>query len=181
MLGVSIPAMDVVLAAYDFDLQRRVILKTNLPPGRFDFIASLQRGNKAALRKEIQRRFGVVAKRETLETQVLLLKVRFPNAPGLKPSARIGQQQSVANNEYTCSNLPITYLADYLETYIGIPVLDRTGLAGTFDLDLKWNEEQDENGKPLPGPLNSALLEELGLELVPSSEPIEMLLVEPAA
>jgi uncharacterized protein (TIGR03435 family) len=181
MLGLSLPAFEVLVDAYNFSLYRRVILTTDLPPDTFyDFIASLPSGNNEALQQEIKRRFGIVAKREMIETNVLLLKVRYQNSLGLKPSTTLGSRQSIAQDEYTCVNLPVSYLADYLETIIGTPVLDQTSLTGNFDIDLKWDVQRGEKGEQLPGPLKQALIDELGLELVPGNEPIEMLVVEKA-
>jgi uncharacterized protein (TIGR03435 family) len=57
-----------------------------------------------------------------------------------------------------------------------MPVVDQTGLTQNFDIDLTWNEQggQDSNHEAL----KQALLNQLGLELVPDSQPIEMLVVE---
>jgi uncharacterized protein (TIGR03435 family) len=67
-------------------------------------------------------------------------------------------------------------LADYLENSLGIPVVDKTGLTDRFDIDLKLNESNFQH--PDPQNLKSAVLDQLGLELVPGREPIEMLVVE---
>jgi uncharacterized protein (TIGR03435 family) len=55
-------------------------------------------------------------------------------------------------------------------------VIDQTGLANHFDMDLKWDETNWQH--PNLESLERALLDQLGLELVPSREPIEMLVVE---
>jgi uncharacterized protein (TIGR03435 family) len=65
-----------------------------------------------------------------------------------------------------------------LELYLGTPVVDRTGLAGGFDMDVKWNDT-DKANRNVDG-LKQALLDQLGLELVPARETIEMLVVERA-
>jgi uncharacterized protein (TIGR03435 family) len=86
----------------------------------------------------------------------------------------------LGQGEYKCVNEPISALTDFLESYIGTPVLDRTGLTGGFDCDLKWDEQRDPKGQLLPEPVKRALIEKLGLELVPGTEPIEMLVVKQA-
>jgi uncharacterized protein (TIGR03435 family) len=54
-------------------------------------------------------------------------------------------------------------------------VVDHTGLEGSFDLHLEWIDDwQNRN----PEGLKQALLDQLGLALVPGREPIELLLVE---
>jgi uncharacterized protein (TIGR03435 family) len=64
-------------------------------------------------------------------------------------------------------------LAANLEGLLQIPVINQTGVANKFDIDLKWNPNDPQNNS-----LKQALLGQLGLELVPSREPIEMLVVE---
>jgi uncharacterized protein (TIGR03435 family) len=62
-----------------------------------------------------------------------------------------------------------------LEGNLQIPVIDQTGLTQTFDIDLKWNQHD-----PQHNTLKQALLDQLGLELVPTTKPVEMLVVEKA-
>jgi uncharacterized protein (TIGR03435 family) len=59
-----------------------------------------------------------------------------------------------------------------------MPVVDETGLTQHFNIDLKWNEKgrRDPNHEAV----KKAMLDQLGLELVPSNMPIEMLVVEKA-
>ena len=177
-MGRRAPIKFILQAAYDFNPHTRILVPADVPDGSYDFIASLPDGNQEALRQEVKRMFGMIAKREMLETNVLLLKIQFQNAPGLKPNAKRGGRITMGQGEYKCVNIPISMFVDYLENNFGIPVIDRTGLVGHFDFDLKWNEQHDEHGRLRPEPLRQALLDQLGLELVPSSEPIEMLVVE---
>ena len=176
--GRRLPIKLVIQAAYGFTPHTRIILPNELPEGSYDFIASLPDGNAEALQREVKRKFGVIAKRETLETNVLFLTVQFPKAPGLKPNVNRGGEVSLGPGKYTCVNIPLSELVGYLENYFEIPVVNRTGLTGSFDFDLKWNEQHDEHGQLRPEPLKRALLDQLGLELVPSREPVEMLVVE---
>jgi uncharacterized protein (TIGR03435 family) len=66
-------------------------------------------------------------------------------------------------------------LAGYVENKLKIPVVDKTGLEGNFDFVLHYPlgfrpTDQEK--------LKINLLNELGLKLVPSREPVEMLVVE---
>jgi uncharacterized protein (TIGR03435 family) len=63
-----------------------------------------------------------------------------------------------------------------LENYFHIPVVDKTGLQGRFDIDLAWDQSDFEHQNP--DALKQALLDELGLELIPAKEPVEMLVVQ---
>jgi uncharacterized protein (TIGR03435 family) len=63
-----------------------------------------------------------------------------------------------------------------LENYFHIPVVDNTGLQGRFDIDLAWDQPDFEHQNP--DALKQALLDELGLELSPAKQPVEMLVVQ---
>jgi uncharacterized protein (TIGR03435 family) len=75
--------------------------------------------------------------------------------------------------QYSSINTPISDLTANLENLLQIPVIDHTSVAGKFDIHLKWNRNDPQHNS-----LKQALLDQLGLELVPSREPIEMLVVE---
>jgi uncharacterized protein (TIGR03435 family) len=62
-----------------------------------------------------------------------------------------------------------------LEDHFKIPVIDQTGLTNQFDIDLKWDEADYRH--PNLESLTPALLDQLGLALVPTNMPIEMLVV----
>ena len=177
LIGIGVPVRNIVQAAYG-GRAGRMILSTDLSPGRYDYIANLAQNSDEALQREIKKKFGVVGKWETRETDVLLLKVKRANAQGLKPaSAHIALANSYAGH-YSCTNAPLSWVAEFLDNYFEVPVIDRTGLNRHFDIDLKWDEPDQQHLNPEG--LKQALLDEFGLELVPGSEPVEMLVVERA-
>jgi uncharacterized protein (TIGR03435 family) len=96
----------------------------------------------------------------------------------LKSAAATGSRSSNINNGsgfYKCSNAPLEFLATSLEYYFELPVIDRTGIEGRFDIDLKWDERDRQHRNPEG--LKQVLLDQLGLELVPGRESIDMLVV----
>jgi uncharacterized protein (TIGR03435 family) len=174
MMGLGISAVDVVQSAYGGTLGR-MIFSVPLPEGKYDFISNFPQGADAALQQAVKDKFGLIARRELIETNVLALTIRNRNTTGLRPSAnRVDSfsNRDRASASYMCVNMPISNLAGFLEDYFRTPVVDQTRLTGTFDIVL--------NGNSTPEGLKRALLKELGLELVPSREPIEMLVVEKA-
>jgi len=57
-------------------------------------------------------------------------------------------------------------------------VVDKTGLAGDYDVDLKWTPE-DEQARPDAGPtIFTALEEQLGLKLVAAKGPVVVLVID---
>ena len=75
----------IVQAAYN-GRDTRTIYLTALPQEKFDYIANLPSGSNEALQQEIKKQFGIVGRFTTIETNVLFLKVRSTNAPGLTSS-----------------------------------------------------------------------------------------------
>jgi uncharacterized protein (TIGR03435 family) len=65
-----------------------------------------------------------------------------------------------------------------LSDVLGRPVVDKTGLAGNYDIDLKWTPD-DQQGKPDAGPtLVTAIEEQLGLKLQAAKAPVNTLVVD---
>ena len=64
-----------------------------------------------------------------------------------------------------------------IESRVGVPVLDETGLTGHYDLQLQWRRGPDESDKDA---FVRAVREQLGPDLVPATQPLEMLVVEKA-
>jgi uncharacterized protein (TIGR03435 family) len=131
------------------------------------------------LQAELKNTLGFVAHRETREIDVLLLKVKNPNAPGLKPATRNQNFNSQENNgdaRITWSNESFSRAPELLEGFCKMPVIDETGLTQHFSVDVKWKERRERD--PKHDALKKALLETLGLELVPARAPVEMLIVE---
>ena len=73
----------------------------------------------------------------------------------------------------------IRALADRIDLYFGLPVVDQTGVTGKYQMDLTW--EPPSHGKP-PSlePFNQSLIDQLGLELTPKIQPVKMLVIEKA-
>ncbi len=164
------------LLQYAYSLSRqRMILPAGIPANRFDLMLTLPDHQVEALQKAIHRQFGFAARRETRETDVLLLKVKDPGLLALhtsKPGSKMGFKHD--EGLWALSNFPISDVADYLEGTFDKPVIVQPGLSGNYDITFQWEDAQ---GK------KQALTDELaqaGLELVPSRESIEMLVVEKA-
>ena len=60
----------------------------------------------------------------------------------------------------------------------GRPVVDKTGLTGRYNIDLEWAPDELE-GTPDAGPsIFTALHEQLGLKLMPTKGPVDVLVVD---
>jgi uncharacterized protein (TIGR03435 family) len=88
------------------------------------------------------------------------------------------------------SGMQLTQLVSMLSRQLGRPVVDNTGLSGLFDVELNYTPDRTPPQGTLPpgvvlpqidpdGPtIFTALQEQLGLKLEPSSQPGEMLTIE---
>jgi len=175
-LGIDRPISQIVAYAYD-QPYGRVLFDSGDPHKAYDMIANLPQGSASAMQLELKNKLGLVGHPETRSVDVLLLKVSQPNAHGLK--APSGGGYSDPWGHFSCYNQTISTahpsdfsLAMELELLFGKTVIDQTGLTQKFNIDLKWNGDLNA--------LKQALLDQLGLELVATNMPIEMLVVEKA-
>jgi uncharacterized protein (TIGR03435 family) len=180
LLGTGVRAQDVIASAYGFVTPARAILPAGLPADRYDYIACLPGGigaNEKALREEVKRKFGVVAKTETRDADVWLLKVKYPNSLALKrhKGPNNGNGISPIPGGFRCWNDGMDFLVACFEFWGNTPVIDGTGLGDKFDFDLDCSEA-DLASHDLDA-VNQAL-DPLGLELVSTNMPIEMLVVK---
>jgi len=86
----------------------------------------------------------------------------------------------IHNNELTATAIPLTSLAAMLSRQLHRTVLDKTGLTGKYDLDLKWAPEDGQDPSPdssAPS-IFTALQEQLGLKLQSSKGSVETLVVD---
>ncbi len=75
--------------------------------------------------------------------------------------------------------IPIPQLAGMLGNATGREVVDHTGLAGNFNINLRWRPD-GVNINPNSPDLFTALQQQLGLKLEPGRGPVELLVVDHA-
>ena len=127
------------------------------------------------LRNELKTRFGLTAHRENREMDVLSLRLTDPQKLEAKYQSEKGLYAPAYQEK--CRYSTIDDLIPFLESKMGKPVVNQTGLAGRYNTDLKWNTASGEAEKEN---IKQALFDQLGLELVPTNMSIEMLVVEKA-
>jgi uncharacterized protein (TIGR03435 family) len=91
------------------------------------------------------------------------------------------------DGELTGSAMPLSSLAYDLSGTVGRTIIDKTGLTGNYDFELKWTPERAtasgaDNGQTddqnSASSLFTALQEQLGLKLQSSKGPVETLVVD---
>ena len=180
-MGIARSLENIVSSAYGQSDERTIFL-TEVSSNKFDYIANLPSGNTTALQNEIKKKFGLAGRRETRPTDVLLLKVQNPDASGIKLTdpRRLDRNSTSSGRSgagyFISRNQELSDLAGFLEFNFKTPVIDQTGLTKHYDIDLKWDESDYQH--PNLDALKQALSGQLGLELVPTNIPVEMLVVE---
>jgi uncharacterized protein (TIGR03435 family) len=171
---------------------------------RYDISAKIVDADPAALRSltieqrramlaaVLTSRFNLKVHRETRTLPVFSLEPG-KHGPILKPSAdasakiaNLGTGMVISNSgEIIAKGISFSSFTSSLDGEVDRPVVDKTGLTGTYDLYLRWMPDNDAVSNPkdagadttLPS-LFAAVQEQLGLKLVPSHGPVSVLVVD---
>ena len=129
-------------------------------------------------------RFHLVLHAETRELPIYALVVA-KGGPRLGTLQKSGSSVSTSYGriEVQGSN-SVDLLAEELSKVAGRDVLDKTGIAGRYNLKLRFTPDEGPamlNGQPVPDPppaLFTALEEQLGLKLEPAKGPVQVLVID---
>ena len=151
---------------------------------------NLQDEREAMLQKLLADRFKLTFHREQREISVYVLSVG-KSGPKLKLAGPDGHGAS-CERLGVCNfrNEPIEHFARWMQLVVDKPVVDKTGLTGTFDFELKWTPDESQftsmgirvptptdNPNAPPG-LFTAIQEQLGLKLEPQKTQSEVLVID---
>ena len=87
----------------------------------------------------------------------------------------------------TTRGMPFSQFTAYLSPYVNRVIVDRTGLDGRYDIELKWTPEPSPQGRgagepPAPDPnavsIFTALQEQLGLRLNSTRDTVDVLVID---
>jgi uncharacterized protein (TIGR03435 family) len=170
---------DILPIAFD-ESSTRILTNAPLPAGKYDFNITQPQGADESistlLQQALKSAFGLTGSRETNEVEVLLLKVKMPNATGLVVSPTPSFSFRTGPGDIEGMGVSMSTMADALEKRLKKPVIDETGLTNCYDVTLKW--EQKSFDEPNSEGLMKALREQLGLGLEPATRPIGMVRIE---
>jgi uncharacterized protein (TIGR03435 family) len=190
------PAFALIAEAYDLKPdQLSFAASVSRPDGDIYYdIAAKAEGDATPKRGEFRQmlqtllaeRFHLKVHREMKEMPVYALVVG-KNGPKFKessPDAAFVSNHGVNghNQTITLSKATMESLADDIRGGFAVdrPVVDRTGLTGTYDLKMEASPEGRINRAPEPGDISifTAVQQQLGLRLEPRKEPLEILVVD---
>jgi len=147
-------------------------------------------GLRAMMQKMLADRFKLVVHRDRKTFSVYGLIVgkrgiKFKEVPDA------GSHSNSNNGHYVGTSVTMAAFAEFLARRVDLPVLDMTGLKGSYDLTLDWVPEPRQSGEskgdvpvvadsPTGATLLLAIQEQLGLKLESRKAPIEILVVDHA-
>jgi len=145
--------------------------------------------NRAMVQPILADRFQLKFHHETKVLPVYELVVA-KSGPKFKDSKITGDQKAAngmgpgsmrtSNTTMMSTAVPVSTLVDMLSSRLQRIVVDKTGLAGKYDLDLTWTPDDGSTAAPdsnAPS-IFTALQEQLGLHLQPSKSPVETFVID---
>src|SRR5688500_6044746 len=156
-------------------------VQATMPPGTTDA------QTREMMQSLLAQRFRLAVHWETKSLPVYSLIISSggfklkPSDPKDAPPRAPGSIAGCPPEDRNCRVLPlgpspISALTLFLALYVGRPVIDKTGRAGTYDMELRWAGD-DSPTSPLPS-LPGALKEQFGLELKSDSGPVDVLVID---
>jgi uncharacterized protein (TIGR03435 family) len=211
-VAVNVPLRHVIRVAFQLQDDQIVGGPDWLDTDRFD-IEARAAGMPGApgiellamLQSLLAERFQLTTHREMRELPVFALeRVRRDGelGAGLRPTTcpetaiDLSRPKPCANistgfGSLTLRGMPLPQFTQYLAPSVNRVVIDRTGLDGLYDIDLKWSPEPQAaapvpaSGQPTGNPdrpsLFTAIQEQLGLRLDSTRGPVEVLVIDTLA
>ena len=209
LVGGGLPLQTLLIAAYQLPIYQLRELPEWVRTTRWDISAVATRvptraEQPALLRALLADRFKVVARTETQERPIYVLTMaRADRQPGQRLrtvshdcsavlTARAAGngaglpecRTQIAVGIYVRDGVPMSSVADVLSQRLERPVVDKTGLTGFFDVELRYRPltgaaapAQAPAGPEEPD-LLTAVQEQLGLKLESARGPVEVTLFE---
>jgi uncharacterized protein (TIGR03435 family) len=143
-------------------------------------------------------RFQLKLRKETKEMPAYAL-VTGKGPHKLKASESNGdpeqrQMMRIGRGQANLQGATMAGLTQFLAQQLGRPVVDKTGIAGKFDVEMHWTPEPGQGGGPFGGgapppeaiassdssgpTLLTAIQEQLGLKLESQKGPVEILIID---
>jgi uncharacterized protein (TIGR03435 family) len=189
------------LLAGIYNIRKSLIsgLSGQLQSARFDIEAKISDPNRDALKKmtgeqERQMLLPLLAERFQLKTHIetktlpVFELIVVSGGPKFKLADQTkGGDVGTSIHGFrthatlTAHDIPMTTLAKSLTDQVHRTVVDKTGIAGNYDLTLQWSNDDNPDAAADPNPpIFTALPEQLGLKLKPAKGPVETLVVDHA-
>lgn len=176
----------LVQLAYGVDRSQIVNKPDWLDTNLYDIVARPEDGirlNRDELKPRLQsllhQRFHLVAHTETrsIRGYALIVAKDGPHLTPTKGDHFPGFRIHVGSGDMRGFNWSMPQLAKYLTPASGFPVIDQTGITGSYDVGFSYNPEPDADDSTLPS-LDAALEQATGLLLKPQKVPVEVIVID---
>jgi len=197
--AINVTVKELILFAYDIKDQQLSGGPSWVDSATWEVVGKPEAAAKPdqtrlMLRTLLADRFKLVLRRESKELSVynLVTGKNGPKMTGSKAGADGRRNIRIGRGQIEGQQVSMAALADMLSRLSGRPVLNQTGLAGTYDLKLEWTPDSAESSmmaagdNPAPPPpadstgpsLFAAIQEQLGLKLEAQRAPVDVFFVE---
>jgi uncharacterized protein (TIGR03435 family) len=123
---------------------------------------------RSMLRQELKNRLSLVTHVEPRPFDVFVL--RATDTPRLERSHRKTSNTWISYHDAQLQDASMERLASALQSILGKPVIDETGITGSYDLELAWGEDRLAS--------ITAAVEKFGLRLSAEKRELEALIVD---
>jgi uncharacterized protein (TIGR03435 family) len=170
---------------------RLQLMMQSLLANRFKLVVHTERrgANVYALRRGPAGNLGAGLRRSAVDCAVRAAEARRPTVPAQTgtrtPPLAHPCDLSRSAGSISIGGRPLSQLVSALSATLGRPVVDHTGLTGTFDIHLEWATEGSPSGggvSPAAGidRMITAIQEQLGLVLALQKEAVDVLVIDHA-
>src|SRR6185503_8756644 len=143
--------------------------------GRYKVSVVAPRGREDLLypmfQQMVESTFGIRTHRETRDMDVFVLRLRAERHARLRPSQLRSAQHWFLSGRIHAEKQPLSALTDVLENLLDRALVDETGLDGEYDWEFSYTHADETS-------VVKAVQDDLGLEMVPATRPIEVLVVD---
>lgn len=147
---------------------------------------------RVMLQSLLTERFKLALHRETKEATVYQLVVSKGGPKLQEAGGDPGFIRFLGRGQIDGQRIPMTGLANYLQTLLGEVVVDKTALTASYNFKLAWTPDEGQAGRPGAGAglgnpaeesgpsIFTALQEQLGLKLEGTKGPVETVVIDHA-
>jgi uncharacterized protein (TIGR03435 family) len=129
------------------------------------------------LRGILAERFKLALHHETRPMEAYVLEVA-KNGPKMETAAGGESIDFARNGGLDSKNATMQHFAEVLSRQMDLPVVNRTGLDGVFNLKLEWTPQTAQQSPDAGPTIYTAIQEQLGLRLRAEKTPIDVLVID---
>ncbi len=176
-IGIGVTLDSIVETAYGSE-PLLTIFSVKMPTRKYDYIANVPNNALKELQDEIKRKFGLIGRWEMVKTNVLAIRLAGQESE-FTSRATQGYDPDPRNRFRNRFQITLGSLKTSLQGMVSpdVPVVDQTGFTNEYHFSFAWPPENISSDARKQA-TSDALRDQLGLELVPTNMPIEMLVVE---